>query len=193
MKIHYRGTEIRYSAQVYEPSEDTFLLAEAALSEVRRNDHVLEMGCGSALVSSLLRDKSASVLAADLNPYAAACARANGVDSVICDMFSGLNGRFDLIIFNPPYLPTDEHERLGGWLDVAIDGGSDGLAVICRFISGVRDHLAPGGRLLLVVSTLADTELVIHALETQGFEVSRVAGERYMFEQLIVLKSAVRT
>ncbi|HIH44237.1 MAG TPA: methyltransferase [Candidatus Methanoperedenaceae archaeon] len=193
MKIHYRGAEIRYSAHVYEPSEDTFLLAEAALSEVSRNDHVLEMGCGCGLVSALLRDRCASVLAADLNPHAAACARANGVDSVICDLFSGLKGRFDLIIFNPPYLPTGEHERLGGWLDMAIDGGSDGLAVIGRFISDVRDHLTPGGRLLFLVSTLADTGRVVHALETQGFEVSMVAGERYMFEQLIVLKSAVRT
>jgi len=94
------------------------------------------------------------IVATDINPHAVFCAREQGVDVIRCDLFSGLRGSFDLILFNPPYLPTQPEERIDDWLEYALDGGATGRDVIERFAAGVGGVLAPGGRILLLVSAL---------------------------------------
>jgi len=176
---------------VYMPEQDTYLLLKAALAEVRPSDLVLEIGCGSGFVSKELEGIALSILATDINPHAVLAAKALGVDVVRADLFQGINGRFDLILFNPPYLPTVPEERTGQWIDYALDGGEDGREVIALFLKDLMSHLRPAGRALLLISSLTGLEEVREMAVAQEFHTTVVTTERCFFEQLHVLRISV--
>jgi release factor glutamine methyltransferase len=114
----------------------------------------------------------AELHAADLDPAAVACARANvepaGGRVYVGDLFgglpAGLRGRADILICNAPYVPTGDvaflpaeardHEPL-----VALDGGLDGLAILRRAASGAPPWLAPGGVMLVETSDRQGPEM----------------------------------
>jgi release factor glutamine methyltransferase len=173
--------------EVYAPAEDTWLLLRAAGNECRYGERVLEIGCGSGAVSGALCPR-ARVLATDINPHATKAARDVGVEVVRTDLFSGICGRFDLILFNPPYLPTSPCERMDDWLEYALDGGPDGRAVITRFVSGVGRVLAPGGRVLMLISSLTGLTEVCMLIEQAGFTQEVVMEEQIEGEMLTVIR-----
>ena len=105
------------------------------------------------------------------------CARHRGIAVVRSDLFSGVRGTFDLVIFNPPYLPTQPEERIDDWLEYALDGGESGRVVIERFADGAGRVLAPGGRILLLVSSLTEPGKVQELFAAHGFSSDRVAEE----------------
>lgn len=166
---------------MYPPREDTYLLLDAALQEIHPGDHVLEVGCGSGYIAAGLAEY-ARVLATDINPHAVRETRMRGVDVVRSDLLRGIRGPFDMVLFNPPYLPTSEDERMNDWLEQALDGGPDGCRVIAEFAAGVAQVLAPGGRVLLLFSSLTGPERVIDIFMKQGFKSdirikSKIEGE----------------
>ena len=188
--ITYRDKTIQLASHVYEPAEDSFLLVDALLENIRNGDRVLEVGCGSGIVSVFASDIASIVVATDRNPYAVRCAAGNGVTVVRTDLYAGLKGTFDMIVFNPPYLPTSKNERLGGWDDLMLDGGPDGRRTIARFLKGIWELLSPGGRVLLLVSSLTGVSEVSRSMQDAGLAVEPVSESRHFFEQLIVLKGS---
>jgi release factor glutamine methyltransferase len=174
--------------EVYQPAEDTFLLLKAALAEARPADRVLEIGCGSGFISQELGPKVAFLLATDINPHAVRAARARGVEVIRADLFRGIKGRFDLILFNAPYLPTQPEERTGHWIDRALDGGESGRETVDRFIEDLSGHLRPGGRALLLISSLTGLAEVQQTAEAAGLPVEVVEEEGCFFERLYVLR-----
>lgn len=177
------------SSQVYPFEEDSRLLLEAAVAECRTGDRVLEIGCGSGRISAAFPHQ-VMVLATDISPSAVRDARALGVEVIRTDLFAGIRGRFDLVLFNPPYLPTLQEERCDDWLEYALDGGPDGRSVITRFVEGVGSVLAPDGRILLLVSSLTGIREVRGLMATAGFQSEIVAKTRIEGEDLVVLRGA---
>jgi release factor glutamine methyltransferase len=173
--------------QVYQPETDTYLLLRSALAEVRPGDRVLEIGTGSGTVAAGL-PATAHVTATDINPHAASCSHSQSVEVIRTDLGAGLKGTFDLILFNPPYLPTAPEERIDDWLEHALDGGPDGRFVIGRFAAEVGCILAPRGRILLLVSGLTGVQEVVDLFSGQGFSGTSVAEENVEGEMLYVLK-----
>ncbi len=186
--ITYRDKTIQLLPHVYEPAEDSFLLVDTLLKNIQNGDRLLEVGCGSGIVSVFANDITSMVVATDLNPHAVRCAAGNGVTVVRTDLYAGLKGTFDLIVFNPPYLPTSKNERLGGWDDLMLDGGPDGRRTIVRFLEGIWNLLSCGGRLLLLVSSLTGVSEVSRSMADVGLVVEPVSESRHFFEQLVVLK-----
>lgn len=174
--------------QVYEPAEDTFLLRDAALAEIRPDDRVLEVGCGSGAIAAALLDRAGAVAATDINPHAVRETRTRGVETVRTDLMAGVRGTFDLVVFNPPYLPTAPEERIDDWLEYALDGGPTGRETIERFAADVGRVLARYGRILLLVSTLTDPDEVRKLFSGLGYIVLLAAKERVEGEDLIVLR-----
>jgi release factor glutamine methyltransferase len=174
--------------EVYEPAEDTYLLLKAALAEAKASDSVLEVGCGKGWISRHLAPKVRKVLATDINPYAVRIVREYGIPVVRADLFKGINGKFDMIIFNPPYLPTSDEEKTAGWLNFALDGGKSGRETINRFLEDLGPHLSLGGRAFLLLSSLTGIAEVEENAHSLGFEVCEVVAERFFFEELYVLK-----
>ncbi|OPX79985.1 MAG: putative cobalt-precorrin-6Y C(15)-methyltransferase (decarboxylating) [Methanosaeta sp. PtaB.Bin039] len=175
-------------AQVYPPAEDTFLLLEAAKEEAGPDDLVLEMGCGRAIISEELAGRVRRIVATDLNPEAVLCARNKGLGTVRADLFRGLKSRFDLILFNAPYLPTAPEERVEGWINLALDGGISGRETVERFLDGLADHLTEQGRALLLISSLTGAEQVASAAAERGLKAKAIREQRVFFERLLVLR-----
>jgi release factor glutamine methyltransferase len=178
--------------EVYEEAEDTCLLLRAAVEEVRPDDFVLELGCGRGVISKTIAPLAQRVIATDINPIAVDLLRREGIETVRADLFSGISWRFDLVLFNPPYLPTGEEEVLEGWLNSAFDGGATGRETINRFLEALGDHLeAGGGRALLLISSLCGASEVMEKARREGLTAEVVARERYFFEELLVLRLAL--
>lgn len=145
---------------VYPPREDTELLRPFA--DGTAGLLVLEVGTGSGVVAERAADAGGRVVATDLNRAALARLRrrppttGGSLAVVRADLLDGLR-RFDRILFNPPYLPTSPGmEDPDPSTDRALNGGADGWSVAARFLDQLPDHLRPGGRAYLLVSTLQD-------------------------------------
>lgn len=175
------------SGQVYQPEADTYLLLDAALLEIKPGDHVLEIGTGSGIIAAELA-RITGVVASDINPHAVICARKKGIEVVQCDLFCGIRGKFDLILFNPPYLPTQQEERVDDWLELALDGGKNGRVVIGRFAESVGCMLAQSGRILLLISSLTGLTEVRDLFFRSGFTSEIVLKQTIEGENLYVLK-----
>lgn len=173
--------------QIYQPEADTRLLLAAVHAEVKPEDRVLEVGTGSGMVAAGLLIEG-TVVATDINPHAVQCARNAGVEVIRCNLADAIGGKFDLIFFNPPYLPTQPHERIDDWLEYALDGGTSGRETIDHFISGISRVLAPGGRILLLISSLTGRDEVIQLAAAAGFRSEIVRQDFLEDEILYVLR-----
>ncbi|MCL1810908.1 MAG: methyltransferase [Methanomassiliicoccaceae archaeon] len=171
---------------VYPPSDDSLLLIRSL--DVHAGERILEIGCGSGIVSMHCAVNGGIVTCGDINPKAVALTKKNMELNSLCaavaetDLYSNIEGRFDTVIFNLPYLPVDEE----GDLALAWSGGEDGLGPLPRLISGAHDHLLPGGRLVIVVSSLMDQDALRSALE--GLDVKVLSELPLFFERLSVLE-----
>ena len=178
--------DIAEDPEVYPPSDDSILLIESL--DVIPREKVLEVGCGSGVVSIHCAKNGCYVTAVDVNPRAVELARrnsvANGTDIRVLesDVYGNVDGVFDTIVFNLPYLPVDEE----GLLAKAWSGGPDGLGPLPRLLEGAPDHLIPGGRVVVVVSSLTEPRALEEALE--GYEVRTIGEQRLFFERLSVLE-----
>jgi release factor glutamine methyltransferase len=184
----YKDKRFELLDDVYDPGEDTFLLVEAALREARHTDRILEVGTGSGVVSLFMKDVAPGVVATDISPIACRNARLNGISVIRTDLYAGLCGRFDLVIFNPPYLPTAPDEKLDAWLDRAFNGGITGRKEIERFVRDIDRILAPDGRVLTVISSITGVGETEALFKEKGFRMEIVATEKVPFERLVVLK-----
>ncbi|SIR62159.1 HemK2/MTQ2 family protein methyltransferase [Natronorubrum thiooxidans] len=177
---------------VYQPAEDSQLLAEAACERLPDDEDrlVLEVGTGSGYVAGRIAEETpARVIASDLNPHAVRQARGEGVEAVRADLVAPFaDGAFDAVVFNPPYLPTDPDNEWDDWMERALSGGEDGRAVIDPFLESVGRVLAPDGVVFLLVSSLTGVDEVVERTGEEGFSAVAVADESFPFETLTVLE-----
>jgi release factor glutamine methyltransferase len=185
---------------VYEPAEDSFLFAENL--DVKEDERVLDMGTGCGIIGIVAAKKASGVVAVDVNPYAVRCARENAVLNNVCgkmaflqsDLFASLRRKvkFDVILFNAPYLPADEREA-DSWMGRAWTGGITGREVIDRFIPEASEHLKPTGQVLLMQSTLACVEKTSTKFEECGLKANIIADAALPFFETVTLIRAEKT
>jgi len=183
-------SERREMPTVYEPAEDSRLLAETVAPEVAPDERVLEVGVGSGYVAATVEDEAgARVVGSDIAPDACAAAREAGVEAVRADLLDPfVEDAFDVVLFNPPYLPTPPEMEWDDPLEHALSGGPDGRRLVRPFLDDVERVLRPGGRGFLVVSSLTDIEAVTELATAAGLDVRERAGESFPFERLVVLE-----
>jgi release factor glutamine methyltransferase len=174
---------------VYQPAEDSRLLAETAVEFVDEG-LVCDVGVGSGYVARRLADETAaSVIGTDRSRPACEQARDAGVSAVQANLVAPLPADvFDAVVFNPPYLPTPPEREWGDPLEWALSGGEDGRAVIEPFLDDVGRTLDPDGQVLLLVSTLTDVDAVRDTAAEAGLVGESVAEESHPFERLVVLR-----
>lgn len=177
------GRKFEGLEDVYPPAEDSQLLLEAALMEIREDDVVLEVGTGSGYVAANIRKYCKEVVATDISPHAVRAAKKEGIDAVRTDLFAGICGKFSLILFNPPYLELEEWERRGDWLEKAIDGGKGGIEVLTRFIRRLREVMGEGGRAIVILSSHTSNE-VFRVIREEGLDYEITATKKLFFEEL---------
>ena len=180
---------------VYKPCDDTYLLARNL--EVNKEDEILEIGTGCGILAILAAKKAKHVVACDINPEALKCAehnaKLNGVEIEVIksNMFNNVKGKFDLIIFNPPYLPSSPLDREDD-LKKAWDGGKTGREVINRFIKEAKKFLKPKGRVQIIASSRCGIDEVVRKFQEEGFTPEIKARERHFFEELVVINARLR-
>jgi release factor glutamine methyltransferase len=183
---------IRTDDDVYEPAADTELLVKSV--RLREGDRVLEIGTGTGLVAIHCAKHGARVTATDVCDQALALARDNFEDNSVevdlreGDLFDPVEGEFDVVIFNPPYLPTAPEDLTHSPLDGALDGGPDGTEVTVRFLEGLPGHLTEEGRAYLVVSSLQDMDRIQAEIHDRGLAARRMGSESFDFETISVLE-----
>ncbi|MEM2878023.1 MAG: class I SAM-dependent methyltransferase [Candidatus Hadarchaeales archaeon] len=191
----YGGMWFRLNHEVYEPADDSFMIAENM--EISPGEEVLEIGTGCGFLAIIAAKRGARVVATDINQAAIQCSRENAamhgveknVDLRLGDLFDPvLEERFDLIIFNPPYLPSTLEERRGGRLELSWDGGDDGRRVVDRFIEGLPAHLKKRGRSLFVQSSLTGNEKTLELIEKNGLRGEIVARRKFFFEEIVLIR-----
>lgn len=199
-----------YGPDVYEPSDDTFLLADALAQAVDAwRDAppltVLEVGCGSGFVTStlalLLRKHGINthIIASDVSRAALDAAQATlaahgvtGVELLQANLMHPflpqLARAADLVVFNPPYVVTPDEEVQRGGIAAAWAGGTDGRAVIDAFLQQLAEVLAPGGRAYLV--TIAENrpaEICEYMRSSCGMQAEIVMQRRADEELLSII------
>jgi release factor glutamine methyltransferase len=196
-KFDFSGLKIHVPDTVYEPSEDSFLLANAA-SHLSAGSKVLEVGCGSGIASLTAAKSGCSVIGVDISKDAVGCATSNAKLNklkntlfFVSDLFENLDKKqkFDAILFNPPYLPTQYKDKLNGPLNHAFDGGKDGRKVLDVFLDKFSPYLKKGGCLLLLQSDLNGPIKTKRKLRKLGYEVEVVEKESFFFETVYVYRA----
>ncbi len=182
-----------HSTDIYEPAEDSELLAQIVAKKA--HGRVLDMGTGSgiqAITASKLPDVR-GVLAVDINPNAvkhvseeAKTQNLQRFKTIQSDLFENVSGQFETIIFNAPYLPQD-YIAGKAIIDPALYGGKHGFEIIVRFLESVGSHLARGGKILLLFSSLTRKDVVDETIAKNLFSFQEVASEKLpMLETLYV-------
>ena len=195
-EFSYNGCDFCVHPNVYVPAEDTFLIAKHL--DVEESDYVLDMGTGCGILGVLAAKQAKKVVAVDINPYAISCAKRNAekngvkqkIDFIRGALFSPFRTKdlFNLILFNPPYLPSKPPEE-SNWLGKAWSGGADGRKVIDLFVTNVRNFLAPKGRILFVQSSLSGVDKTLQRVSEMNLEARVVAKALFPFETLVLLKT----
>lgn len=175
---------------VYEPAEDSRLLATTVLDDLAITGRILDVGTGSGYVAARLdAETSGRVVGTDLNPKACQRARQSGVSVVRMDLTSGFRSNsFAAVVFNPPYLPVHEDAEWDDWFELALSGGQTGREVIERFLDDVGRILREDGVVYLLVSTYTGVSEVVEYAGKCGFSAVALADASYPGETLTVLK-----
>jgi release factor glutamine methyltransferase len=167
--------------EVYMPSEDTATLARVLRSY--RGGRCLEIGFGSGAVLQSLVPRFEAVVGTDLVSVAQAVAAKGDAEVVLADRATCFRGGvFDLVAFNPPYLPSETIE------DRTVDGGRGGLQVPFEFLEEGLRVLKQDGVVVLLLSDEADLDEFRRACEGMGLRVEEKGGTNLFFENLFVFE-----
>ncbi len=195
--------------EVYEPMEDSFLLAEHV--KKHSNGFVLDVGTGSGIQAITASEKANLVIGVDISRDAIKLSKSNALKQNIkntyffeSNLFKKIETKkqfknnflkenkkihnfikkkilFDLIIFNPPYLPQDK-----GIEDKSIYGGKKGYETLKRFFSEASEYLKENGKILIVFSSLTKKEKIDELLQDYCFEFRQIDAKKLFYETLFV-------
>lgn len=177
VRLDYLGMKLEVPHQVHPPAPQPELLGRAVLSEVRETDRVLDMGTGSGVNAFLAASRSTNVLAVDNNPFAVECAKANAernglsssVQVIAGSLFEPVEGRFDLIIFDPPFrwfAPRDLRETATT---------DESYRTLTAFFQQVRDYLTEAARILIGFGSSGDLAYLHHLIRRAKLEMETLA------------------
>lgn len=178
----------KVAEEPYKPDEDTFLLIDLLKEYTCKS--CLEIGIGRGYISKELVKSCKFLIGTDVSLNAIIAAKGllaeehkkGLIELVCCSSASPIKTSFDLIVFNPPYLPSSKIE------DYSTNGLKGGIEVAKEFLRDVKRLLKKNGKTLFVISTLADVEGVVKFAKSLGFSVKVKRKKRIFMEELIVFE-----
>jgi len=143
--------------EIYLPTEDSFFLSEILEKEILKLSNeksevkVLEIGCGSGIQLETMKKagvKKQNIFSCDINSAAVKHCKNFGFRSIKSNLFEKIKGKFDIITFNPPYLPENKFDK-----EKDTTGGKQGSEVINKFLKQAKSHLTKNGKIILLTSS----------------------------------------
>lgn len=181
--------ELDLFEDIYEPLEDTILISKNIPKNLK-GKKVLDLGCGSGILSVLSAKYNADVTSVDINPDAVDNTKHNAekynlkIKAFQSDLFYKVRGKFDLILFNPPYVPSDEHDKyLSKGIHYATTSGKDGADLIERFLKEFKKYLKPKGKVLMIISS---HNKIKNRLEKSGWK--EIDSGSFFFEKIYLME-----
>ena len=183
---------------IYKPAEDSFLMQKILrenlpkLLEKNHNLKFLEIGTGSGIhleTAKNLGVKEENIFSSDINPKSVRYCNLLGFNCIQSDLFEAFKGggsvggtlvplKFDLIIFNPPYLPEDKREPCDSVISTT--GGKTGCEIINKFLIETKNYLNKNGKIFLITSSLTK------GINFQDYKKVLLGSERLFMEELFV-------
>jgi release factor glutamine methyltransferase len=172
---------------MYRPREDSFFLSQTLENYFKKKSQskikkqkFLDMGSGSGIQAETLANftKKENITCIDIDPAVIKFLGKKGFNTVYSDLFSNIQEKFDFIIFNPPYLPEHEHDKI---LDTT--GGKKGDETILRFLIQAKKHLNKDGKIILLISSHTPREKIFELLESE-YKYKKIAEKKLFFEKL---------
>lgn len=207
----FMGLEFQVTPEVLIPRAETEILVEEALKLITPDMKILELctGSGCIALSILKLYHSVSVTAADISEGAVGVAKENAkrlginlgkesgeVNFVQGDLFEPVDGVYDLIIVNPPYIKSSdisglmeevrEHDPI-----IALDGGPDGLYFYRRLLYEARDYLEDGGYLLLEIGY--DQAEAVMALAKESYDNIKVLKDYSNMDRIVTMQKRLKS
>ena len=169
---------------IYEPREDSHLLKKIVEKYVEGKTF-LDMGAGSGLLSQAAINRSAkSVFAADIQKDVVDYLRKKKIKAIHSNLFSNVKRKFDVIAFNPPYLPEDKREDKES--SITTTGGKKGDEIILKFLKQSIFHLNKNGKILIVISSLTPQNRINSLIYSLKLKKKVLASEKFFMENLEV-------
>ena len=173
---------------MYEPQEDSEFLSGILKKVIKKYnpETFLDMGCGSCIQSRTAIKagiKKPDILAVDISEKALKQAEKLEIKAKKSNLFSKIKKqeKFDLIVFNPPYLPEDEHDK-----GKDTTGGKHGYETIQRFLKNAKKHLTNKGKILLLFSSLTKPEKIKQILKKYKYKYKKLAEKNLFMEKLYI-------
>lgn len=169
---------------IYHPREDSYLL-QKIVKRKSKGKTFLDMGSASGIQSeTAIKAKAKSVLALDIQEDVIKHLKKKKIPCIKSDLFSKIKDKFDLIAFNPPYLPEDKREDRQS--QIATTGGKQGDEIILRFLKQAKPHLSKNGIILLVISSLTPQSRIKSLMKKIGLTHRILAEKKLFMEKLWV-------
>lgn len=174
---------------IYVPAEDSYLMSRILKEQIplllKKNINLkfLEIGAGSGIHLQTIYNlgvRKENIFSSDINKASVNHCNLLGFNCVHSDLFENINGKFDLIIFNPPYLPDDLRESKTSKLNTT--GGKKGNEIILRFLNGAKNYLEKKGIIFLITSNLSE-DINFNKF---GYEAKEIGCEKMFFERLCI-------
>lgn len=165
---------------IYEPDEDSFLLAKYV--EKYAHGKVLDVGTGSGIQAETALKFTKDVLAVDIDKEAVNFVKKKGIKAKISNLFENVKGKFDLIIFNPPYLPDEKLEDKES--KIITTGGKYGYEILEKFFFQVNNYLNKNGKILIVFSSLTNKDKIDKIIKKNKLKFRLLEEKKVFFESL---------
>jgi release factor glutamine methyltransferase len=169
---------------MYSPREDSYLLSSALREYLRDKDKkikILDMGSGSGIQAQTCRKSGfMNIIAAEIDSEAVSFLK-NKFKTVKTNLFSSIKGKFDLIIFNPPYLPENKYDK-----EKDTTGGKKGFETILEFLKQAKNHLKKNGKIILLYSSLSKPDVIKKEAGKLNYKVNLLEKKKLFYEELYV-------
>lgn len=180
--------------EIYFPREDSFFLTQIIEKQVPKllsknlNLTFLEIGSGSGIqlkAALKSRVKKQNIFSCDINSLSVRRCKSLGFNCIHSDLLENIKGKYNVIVFNPPYLPEEFLEPESS--KVSTTGGKEGSEIINKFLKQAKSHLNKNGKILLLTSShTKDVDFLDYAKKI-------VAKRKLFFEELYVWELKITT
>lgn len=190
MKYYLKNKEFYYNEEVYEPKEDSYLMAENIIFEAKKK--VLDMGCGSGIQSMNALIQNCEVIAVDLNPKALEITKQNSkqikkenkIETIQSNLFEKIKKqKFDYILFNPPYVPSDTIKY------IELDGGKKGREILNKFLEKVPNWITEKGKIYFIQTNINGIKETKNILKKHKLKMCIKATKKEFFEELYLIQA----